>query len=85
MQFNRDELDALMPICGTCINCKVIVWDNDADVKLNKAAFKMPVTGSQVKRPTILVRCGWLKTAVEMPMKIVVCEGYRSSNEQPVS
>lgn len=66
------DIRAKLPLCGTCVNCKLIVWDDnvgdDDKKKLNK--FKSS-NGTQF----YTVRCSWLKTQIIQPDSLQVCEG----------
>lgn len=70
----------LMPLCGTCASCKLVVWSGDADVKNPRFTWKLPRDPNApptAKTEQVLVRCIWLKQAVEQPRGLIVCEGWR--------
>lgn len=61
-----------------------MIWEEGTDLKLSKAYVKMPESNeANAKKLPILVRCGWLKIPIELPNKIILCEGFRDSVEQP--
>lgn len=66
------EIRSSLPLCGRCINCKLIVWDDnvsdDDKKKLNK--FKGS-TGNSF----YMVRCSWLKNSIASPASLTTCEG----------
>ena len=66
------DIRAKLPLCGTCVNCKLIVWDDnvgdDDKKKLNK--FK-GMDGTKF----YTVRCSWLKAPVSEPQFLDTCEG----------
>lgn len=71
---------ALMPLCGTCSSCKLVVWRGDSELKLSRFSWNMPREANSpptVKPDKVLVRCIWLKQAVEEPRGLIVCEGWR--------
>lgn len=70
---------ALMPLCGTCASCKLVVWRGDLG-PTSRFAWSMPREANSpptVKTDKVLVRCIWLKQAVEQPTGLIVCEGWR--------
>lgn len=76
--FDRDAVLKLLPKCADCINCKLIVWDAEAQFK--GATSKYTIKLGNGKFPHLMVRCNWLKTAIEQPDKLHVCDGWRDVN-----
>lgn len=82
-KFDRKKAESILPICAQCVNCKMMVWDDATELRATKQAFKMSSEEEGFSKKThVLVRCGWLKQAVEQPMKIIVCDGFREKGFQ---
>lgn len=77
------EIRKKLPICGDCVNCKLVVWNNDAKTgDLNGASLIKLDDG---ERYNFTVRCNWLKSTMRQPLELIKCEGkrgYDQSNEQ---
>lgn len=73
------EIRAQLPICGDCVNCKLVVWSKDA--KTAEISGSSNVKLSDEQRYNFTVRCNWLKSTVREPMQLVKCEGKRAYNE----
>ena len=58
-----------LPECGDCINCKLIIWSNEAD--------KSSIDLSDDNRYYFTVRCNWLKTVIQEPLYLQKCEGKK--------
>lgn len=72
---------SLMPMCGTCGSCKLVMWRGEADVKSSRFAWRLPrdpASPPATKSDWALVRCIWLKQAVELPTALIVCEGWKA-------
>ena len=82
-EFNREAALAKMPKCGNCYNLKLVVWAADAELK--GAASKYVIKPMGPKTPLVMVRCNWLKTAIEQPDRLCVCDGWRDINSPPES
>lgn len=78
--FDRDAVNEKMPICGSCNNAKMLVWQSDTDLKGNikNYAFKPFGLG---KTPLVVVRCNWLKSPVDSPNSVFICDGWRGKEE----
>lgn len=69
------EIRANLPECGDCINCKLIIWGNEADKKeLRSQSF---IELSDDNRYYFTVRCNWLKTVIQEPLYLKKCEGKK--------
>lgn len=69
------EIRENLPECGNCINCKLIVWGNEADKK--ELRSKSSLTLSDDNRYYFTVRCNWLKTVVQESQHLQRCEGKK--------
>ena len=78
--FDRNEILKILPKCGDCINCKLIVWDAEAAFKGATAKYTIKTKIGVGKAPQLMVRCNWLKTAIEQPDRLQVCDGWRDIN-----
>lgn len=67
------EIRKQLPLCGNCINCKLLVWDERSELKVSQTLIKVKELVSTPSYYT--VRCSWLKTSVIEPQLLVVCEG----------
>ena len=86
MAFDFDRASALekFPRCGCCINCKLVVWSGEA--QLNGAASRyvskpFKATGATDKPPLVMVRCNWLKSPIEKPENLHICDGWRAAGD----
>jgi hypothetical protein len=68
------EIRANLPLCGRCVNCKLLVWEEKAELKTssNLIKFKSLDLGSAYY---YMVRCSWLKSPVNEPQFLEICEG----------
>ena len=66
------EIRSSLPLCGRCINCKLLIWNDKAELKptLNLIKFR-----SSDASFYYTVRCSWLKSPVSEPQFLDVCEG----------
>ena len=83
-EFDRAAALAKMPRCGSCFNCKIIVWSGDAEIESGIGRTKIKPLGG-VKTPQLVVNCGWLKHQVVAPDKLQICDGWRAmeDDQQP--
>lgn len=75
-EFDRAAALAKMPRCGSCVNCKIIVWAESVELKTQARNYTIKPLGAG-KTPQLAVNCGWLKHQIEAPDKIVICDGWR--------
>ena len=82
MSFDFDRVAALakMPRCGDCVNCKIIVWSCEVELKTAAKNYTIKPFGPG-KTPQLAVNCGWLKHQIEAPDRIVICDGWREIPE----
>lgn len=73
------EIRAQLPICGDCVNCKLVVWSKEA--KSAEISGSNNIKLSDESRCYFTVRCNWLKTTVREALHLVKCEGKRAYNE----
>lgn len=76
LDFDRSSVLAKMPRCGSCVNCKIILWSGDAELKTAAKNYTIKPLGPG-KTPQMAVNCGWLKHQIEAPDKIMLCDGWR--------
>lgn len=80
-QFVRAKL----PVCGDCVNCKVVVWKDAKGLEADKFFTRLGRNdGLETEEPTgyFLVRCAWLKNAVMHPLLLEGCEGKKSYKDE---
>lgn len=75
------EIRAKLPICGHCINCKLLVWNEKSELKTNQTLIKFKTLESAYY---YTVRCTWLKSTVFEPQFLSNCEGKQLSKKEPV-
>ncbi len=68
------EIRQDLKVCSDCKNCKLIVWDSNAD----KVSKRNEVTRHRETEYYYTLRCTWLKSAIIEPHKIIKCEGKES-------
>lgn len=68
------EILKSLKICGSCTNCKVLIWNEKAQMKPTQNLIKIKLLDSSY---FFMVRCGWLKTAVNEPQFLEICKGLK--------
>ena len=76
------EIREQLPICGDCVNCKLVVWSKDA--KSAEISGSSNVKLSDEQRYNFTVRCNWLKSITREPLNLVRCEGKRGQNDKEI-
>lgn len=66
------EIRSKLPVCGQCINCKLIIWDAKAELKIAPNIIRFKELNQNV---FYMVRCSWLKTPIFEPQFLTKCEG----------
>ena len=66
------EIREKLPLCGRCINCKLLIWSEKAEIKANQALIKIKIFDLSYY---YTVRCSWLKSPVSEPQFLETCEG----------
>ena len=66
------EIRSSLPLCGRCINCKLLIWNDKAELKLTQNLIKFRSSDASFY---YTVRCSWLKSPVSEPQFLDVCEG----------
>lgn len=62
--------------CADCKNCKLMVWQNDDDDKLDDLAKNRGyIIKDKDLKAFYMVRCQWTKDTVFQPQTLVKCEG----------
>ena len=61
-----------LTVCGRCINCKLLIWNDKAELKTTPTLIKFKNLESTQK---YTVRCSWLKSPVSEPQFLDTCEG----------
>ncbi|MCP1680690.1 hypothetical protein [Kerstersia gyiorum] len=79
-EFDRAAALEKLPRCGSCINCKIIVWSGDAELKSGMGRLTIKPLGPG-KTPQLAVNCGWIKHQIEAPDKVQVCDGWRKAGD----
>ncbi len=70
------EIRGNLPECGDCINCKLIIWSNEADKKELRSQSALKLLDDS--RCYFTVRCNWLKTVIPEPLHLQKCEGKKA-------
>ena len=66
------EIREKLPLCGRCINCKLLIWSEKAELKASQTLIKFK---SLELSYYYTVRCSWLNSPVSEPQFLDVCEG----------
>ena len=66
------EIRSSLPLCGRCINCKLLIWNDKAELKSTQNLIKFRSSDASFY---YTVRCSWLKSPVSEPQFLDVCEG----------
>ena len=66
------EIREKLPLCGRCVNCKLLIWNDKAELKTTQTLIKFKNLESSFY---YTVRCSWLKIPVSEPEFLETCEG----------
>lgn len=66
------EIRSSLPLCGRCINCKLLIWNDKAELKPTQNLIKFRGSDASFY---YTVRCSWLKSPVSEPQFLDTCEG----------
>jgi len=66
------EIREKLPLCGHCVNCKLLIWNEKSELKTTQILIKFKSLESSY---FYTVRCSWLKSPVSEPQFLEVCEG----------
>lgn len=66
------EIRSSLPLCGRCINCKLLIWNDKAELKPTQNLIKFRSSDASFY---YTVRCSWLKSPVSEPQFLDTCEG----------
>jgi len=66
------EIRSKLPLCGRCINCKLLIWSDKAELKPTHNLIKFRSLEASFY---YTVRCSWLKSPVSEPQFLDICEG----------
>lgn len=66
------EIRSKLPLCGRCINCKLLIWSDKAELKPTQNLIKFRSSDASFY---YTVRCSWLKSPVSEPQFLDTCEG----------
>ena len=66
------EIRSSVPLCGRCINCKLLIWNDKAELKPTQNLIKFKGSDASFY---YTVRCSWLKSPVSEPQFLDTCEG----------
>lgn len=66
------EIRSKLPLCGHCINCKLLIWNDKAELKPTHNLIKFRSAEASFY---YTVRCSWLKSPVSEPQCLDICEG----------
>lgn len=70
------EIREKLPLCGRCVNCKLLIWNEKSELKTSQTLIKFKSLESSY---FYTVRCSWLKSPVSEPQLLEVCEGRQES------
>ena len=70
------EIREKLPLCGRCVNCKLLIWNEKSELKTSQTLIKFKSLESSY---FYTVRCSWLKSPVSEPQFLEVCEGRHES------
>ena len=66
------EIRSSSPLCGRCTNCKLLIWNDKAELKPTQNLIKFRSSEASFY---YTVRCSWLKSPVSEPQFLDTCEG----------
>ena len=66
------EIRSSLPLCGRCIICKLLIWNDKAELKPTQNLIKFRSSEASFY---YTVRCSWLKSPVSDPQFLDTCEG----------
>ena len=66
------EIRSSLPLCCRCINCKLLIWNDKAELKPTQNLIKFRGSDASFY---YTVRCSWLKSPVSEPQFLDTCEG----------
>ena len=66
------EIRSSLSLCGRCINCKLLIWNDKAELKPTQNLIKFRSSDASFY---YTVRCSWLKSPVSEPQFLEICEG----------
>ena len=66
------EIRSSLSLCGRCINCKLLIWNDKAELKPTQNLIKFRSSEASFY---YTVRCSWLKSPVSEPQFLDTCEG----------
>ena len=66
------EIRSSLPLCGRCINCKLLIWNDKAELKPTQNLIKFKGSDASFY---YTVRCSWLKSPVSEPQFLDTCKG----------
>ena len=66
------EIRSSLSLCGRCVNCKLLIWNDKAELKPTQNLIKFRSSDASFY---YTVRCSWLKSPVSEPQFLDVCEG----------
>lgn len=66
------EIREKLPLCGRCINCKLLIWNEKSELKTSQTLIKFKGLDSS---NYYTARCSWLKSPVAEPQFLEICEG----------
>lgn len=66
------EIRSKLPLCGHCINCKLLIWNDKSELKPTHNLIKFRSAEASFY---YTVRCSWLKSPVSEPQFLDICEG----------
>lgn len=80
-KFDREAVLKALPLCGSCMNIKLLAWEEGTDLK--SGIGKMATRPLGMKTPLVAVNCGWLKVQIPEPHKLRVCDGWMDRDAAP--
>lgn len=66
------EIREKLSLCGRCFNCKLLIWNDKAELKPTQNLIKFRSSEASFY---YTVRCSWLKSPVSEPQFLDTCEG----------
>ncbi|HHP8906082.1 TPA: hypothetical protein ACSI1J_003505 [Acinetobacter baumannii] len=72
------EIRSSLPLCGRCINCKLLIWNDKAELKPTQNLIKFRSSEASFY---YTVRCSWLKSPVSEPQFLDTCEGKQQKGD----
>ena len=73
------EIREKLPLCGRCINCKLLIWHDTAELNTSQTLLQFKKLASSYY---YTVRCSWLEGPGSEPQFGETCEGKQLQKKE---